>query len=299
MELKDTTIIVPIFNRQKYINNVIEYYKGFNLLFVDSSNTPFDYPEEVNFIECSGMLLYEALNKALKQIDTKYVCWNNDDDIATKDFLVKGEEFLLNNPDYSNVLTYSITGEINQPGTYPLKKGRTLRDAIQLAGGLSELGSNKAITIEKEIQFVNDLGEISLKSELVGNVGLDFEIGNKDKINILPITNVINVSGNVYNPGLVALTGSKSLSIQKAIELAGGYKPYSLRNKIYVVRANGEIEKVKLFRVSAKRVFPGDSVFVPLNPNPQDFDISLFVAELSTTLANIFALIILAENNTN
>jgi len=108
MELKDTTIIVPIFNRQKYINNVIEYYKGFNLLFVDSSNTPFDYPEEVNFIECSGMLLYEALNKALKQIDTKYVCWNNDDDIATKDFLVKGEEFLLNNPDYSNVLGQQI-----------------------------------------------------------------------------------------------------------------------------------------------------------------------------------------------
>lgn len=220
-------------------------------------------------------------------------------DSANFNLEINDQILVYENPDYSNVITYSIAGEVNRPGTYPLNKGRTLRDAIQLAGGLSELGSNKGIAIQKEIQFFNNLGELSFKSELVRNVDLDFEIGDKDKITVLPITNVINVNGNVYTPGLVALPGSKSLSIHEAIELAGGYKPHSLKNKTYVVRSNGEIDKVNLLRGRAQRVFPGDSVFVPLNPDPQDFDISLFIAELSTTLTNIVALLILIENNTN
>ena len=35
------------------------------------------------------------------------------------------------------------------------------------------------------------------------------------------------------------------MTLSNAIELAGGYKPYSLKRSTYVTRANGEIEKVK------------------------------------------------------
>ena len=82
-----------------------------------------------------------------------------------------------------------------------------------------------------------------------------------------------------------------------AIELAGGYKPYSLKNDAYVIRANGEIEKANLFRGTIKRVFPGDSVVVPADPNPDEFDITSFIADLSTTLANIAAILLIADNN--
>ena len=71
--------------------------------------------------------------------------------------------------------------------------------------------------------------------------------------------------------------GSTSITMSNAIELAGGYKPYSLKNNAYVVRANGQIEK-QSFRGKVKRVFPGDSIFVPLDPNPQDFDVASFTA---------------------
>ena len=87
--------------------------------------------------------------------------------------------------------------------------------------------------------------------------------------------------------------------MSKAIELAGGYKPYSMKSRAYVIRANGEIEKANLFRGRAKRIFPGDSVFVPLDPNPNEFDVTSFIADLSTTLANIAAILIIIDNNKN
>ena len=72
-----------------------------------------------------------------------------------------------------------------------------------------------------------------------------------------------------------------------------------MKKRSYVIRANGEIEKVSLFRGRAKRVYPGDSIFVPLNPDPQDFNVSIFIAELSSTLANIAAILILVDRNSD
>ena len=87
------------------------------------------------------------------------------------------------------------------------------------------------------------------------------------------------------------------MTMSKAIELAGGYKPYSLKKRAYVVRANGEIEQVNIFRGKAKRIFPGDSIFVPVNPDPDEFDITSFIADLSSTLANIAAILVIVDNN--
>ena len=73
------------------------------------------------------------------------------------------------------------------------------------------------------------------------------------------------------------------MTMSNAIELAGGYKPNSLKKRSYVIRANGEIEKAN-FSEEEQRVFPGDSVFVPVDPNPDDFEITQFISDLSSTL---------------
>lgn len=209
---------------------------------------------------------------------------------------VNDKIFVYENQDYYRGLTFKIQGEVNKPGTYPLKKGLTINDAIKMSGGLTELGSIESISVTKNVESINEEGQVTSISRLVGNISLDFEIDNENIIQILPKTNVVRVSGNVYSPGFIA-HNQKSMTMYKAIELAGGYKPYSMKNRAYVIRSNGEIEKANLFRGRTKRVFPGDSIFVPLDPNPDQFDLTTFLADLSTTLANIAAILVIADNN--
>jgi len=203
--------------------------------------------------------------------------------------------FVYENTNYNRSYTYSVEGEVNRPGRYPFQKGITIKDAIATAGGLTEMSNFSNIVILQEFSEVDDDGNIIITSNSVANASLDFEIADNTLIKALPVENVINVSGNVYNPGLISY--SPGMTMYDAIEMAGGYKPYSLKNRAYVIRANGEREKTNIFRGRAKRVFAGDSIFIPVNPNPSDFDITTFIADLSSTLANIAAILIIAENN--
>ena len=47
------------------------------------------------------------------------------------------------------VKRYYITGNVKNPGSYPLHNGTTVAQAILLAGGLTDRGSNKGITINR------------------------------------------------------------------------------------------------------------------------------------------------------
>ena len=204
--------------------------------------------------------------------------------------------FVYENVNYRNSFTYTIKGEVIKPGTFSLSKDLTLREALNLAGGLTEFGSKDAINIVQNFTSIDENG-IELNEEIkVGNIDLNLKVSDGMVINILPIQNTIKVEGNVYNPGLIAIS-KNAISMSKAIELAGGYKPYSLKNRVYVLRSNGEINKANIFRGRAKRVFAGDTVFVPANPDPSDFDITTFIADLTSTLANIAAILILVDNN--
>ena len=210
---------------------------------------------------------------------------------------VNDKIFVYELPQYKNSFTYTIKGEVNSPGTYPLKEGLSLSKAIKLAGGITEMGSINSVSVTKNLVSIDSDGNEFNKVELVSNIDLNFQIADQNIITILPKTNVVRVDGNVYNPGFIAHQSGNGMTMSKAIELAGGYKPYSLKKRAYVVRANGEIEQADIFRGKAKKVFPGDSIFVPVNPDPDEFDITSFIADLSSTLANIAAILVIVDNN--
>ena len=86
------------------------------------------------------------------------------------------------------------------------------------------------------------------------------------------------------------------MTMAEAIIQAGGYKPNSMKRRAYVKSANGEVRKANIFLGRVKRLNPRDTVVVPVDPNPDEFDITTFVADLSTTLANIAAILLIVDN---
>jgi len=209
--------------------------------------------------------------------------------------LVAGDRiFVYENSNYNNVFSISVTGEVKKRGSFQLKKGTTVKDAISLAEGFTELANKDGIIITELFTSLDSEGNRFEERNQVSDASLDFELTNNSTINVLPLENVVSVQGNVYNPGLIVHSGRKS--VDKYINLAGGPKPNTLTNKIYVKRANGRIKKVSLLRGLGINVKPGDTIFVPLDPDPQDFDITAFVADLASTLANIAAILVIADN---
>ena len=202
--------------------------------------------------------------------------------------------FVYENPNYNNLFSITIQGEVNKRGSFQLKKGMTVKDAIDLAEGFSPLANKDGIIVSEVFTSTNDQGEETEEFIQVNDATLDFQLTDGSIVNVLPIENVVSVEGNVYNPGLIVHSGSKS--VKKYINLAGGPKPNTLSKKIYVKRANGRIKKVSLFRGLGINVNPGDIIFVPVNPDPQDFDITTFIADLASTLANIAAILVIADN---
>ena len=221
----------------------------------------------------------------------------NYNDADTFSLNIDDKIFVYEDINYRNSFTYRIEGEVNKPGTYPLTKGITLQESIDLAGGLTELTTYENIVITQEFTEVDIDGSEKLVTKNVANAPLNFELSQNTVINLIPFENVVNVEGNVYNPGLVAY--KKGMTMSNAIIQAGGYKPHSMKKRAYVKRANGEIDKANLFRGRAKRLLPGDTVFVPENPEPSNFDLTTFIADLSSTLANIAAILLIVDNQTD
>lgn len=213
----------------------------------------------------------------------------------SSNFELKPEDkiFVYEDSKYNNLSSIQVIGEVNKRGYFKLKDGMTVKDAIDLAEGFSPLANKNGIIVSEKILSTNGLGEIIETTNQVNSITLDFQPPSGSIINVLPLENIVRVQGNVYNPGPVAFVGSKS--VRKYINLAGGKKPNTISNRIYVKRANGRIKKVALLGGLGVFINPGDTIFVPVDPTPNDFDVSAFIADLASTLANIAAILIIVE----
>ena len=241
------------------------------------------------------------------QLDNIIVLRKNEKDFYAKEFSINYDDsqnfelniddkiFVYENTNYRNSFVYTVKGEVNRPGTYHLKDSKTtVREALELVGGLTALSSTRNISLIQEYTEINDEGLETTITEEVNNLTLDFVLGINSVLTASPKENVVRVDGNVYNPGLITYIDGATLP--RYIELAGGHMPNSLKRKIYIKRANGNIEQNGRITLGlGKRIYPGDTVIVPLDPNPSEFDITAFIADLSTTLANIAAIFVVLD----
>ena len=255
-----------------------------------------------SFIDLLGIDMSDVDNEVtyISPLDSVIV----NDDYRKMNFVAKKYNNISFRSPINDLIDVTISGAVNYPGTYTLKSDSTLQDLYKLVGGFKKEAFFDAIVLTRDsvrarqlkaietseatlnqsvlnaVQSGENVIDLALISELArsiepenlgrisGNFSPFFDTSGKtilfdgDEVVIPKETNVINVIGAVLNP--IAFEFSEDMSIQSAISNAGGYQPYADKRRVYVIKANGLVEKSsRSVFVGKTNLQPGDTIVVP------------------------------------
>lgn len=144
---------------------------------------------------------------------------------------------------------------------------------------------------EKEQELVAiDLVDIFKKP----GTDVDLVLKEGDVLNIPEKLETVSIKGGVLYP--VSVRYEPSLSFNEYINRSGGYSSKAIKNKAYVLQANGRVQRVKtiLFFKSYPKIEPGAEIFVPatlLDKPP--FNYGNTVGAITSLITSTLTLIIL------
>ena len=263
------------------------------------------------------------------------------DDYKNMQFVAKKYNTVSFRSPQNNLIKVNIKGAVEYPGTYTLSDNSTIQDLYKLIGEFKSQAYFDGIILTREVirnrqlksieKSKEDLNKALLvsaqKGEIIGDINLiktlsetidpenlgrlagNFSPNSTAAINtvlfdgdtlIVPKNpNAINVLGEVLNP--IAFEYSKEINIRSAIDQAGGYQQFADKRRVYVIKANGTIEKPRnnVF-VGNVDLEPGDSVIVPrktITNNPALEAITPITQILSDIAFSAAALETLSSNN--
>ena len=204
----------------------------------------------------------------------------------------------------NDLISVTITGAVDFPGTYRLQSDSTIQDLYNLVGNFKKEAFSEGIiftrqsvrdrqlnAIKKSEEDLNkallastqkgeDIGDINIiralaetiEPENLGRIAGNFSPQSSSSINTLLFDgdtlrvvknpNTINVLGEVLNP--TAFEFSKKLNVKSAIAKAGGFQDYADKQKVYVIKANGIVQRAKR-NIFTQNILlePGDTIVVP------------------------------------
>jgi protein involved in polysaccharide export with SLBB domain len=226
------------------------------------------------------------------------------DDYRNMQFIAKKYNTVSFRSPLNDLISVTINGAVDFPGTYIMSANSVVNDLYELIGDFKSEAFLEGIIFTREsvrnrqiqsmqkskedlnkvlltnMQKGKNIGDIGIiralseviESENLGRIAGDFSpqaLSSKktilldgDSIFVPRNPNTINVLGEVLNP--IAFEYSKRITVRSAIENSGGYQDYADKRKVYVIKANGLIEKANrnIFTRSVN-LEPGDTIVVP------------------------------------
>jgi len=154
-----------------------------------------------------------------------------------------------------------VLGGVAHPGSNTFTAGLTVRQAIDLAGGISGHGERTEIRLERAHQPPKTLSYDS------PDANLELERGDVVFVPTIENGHFVEVSGFVAHPGLVDFAPGMTLS--QAIQAAGGLKPQAGADSITVKRLGDWKRSFDLTKILKKQdpdlpLAPDDIIDVPL-----------------------------------
>ena len=202
-----------------------------------------------------------SLNDVLNNGETANIYLDNHDQVT-----------VYPNLKFLPARTVQISGEILLPGVYPiLGDFETIESIIERAGGFTSRAFPEGIVLMRAGQ--------RLVVEGMGNTMRDGDV-----ITIPETSDVIEVSGAVYNPGLISF--QKGRSVNEYIRMAGGLRPDGNKNDLMVIYADGSVKPKRLYL--NPRPEPGCTIQVNSRTVQTPVEALLvFVEGISTTLTQL------------
>ncbi len=158
-----------------------------------------------------------------------------------------------------------VLGEVVRPGTYYVPASSRLAQAIQMAGGIAENGSERRIELRRKGGGVKHVDLLSFR--LSGKLNDNPYLTNNDVV-FVPLRNkVIQVVGAVKRPNVYELNHEKKLL--EVIKLAGGFNAATAKTEpIRIVRYNDREKVIKEVTndkssMTEYEVQAGDVIVVP------------------------------------
>ena len=167
------------------------------------------------------------------------------------DFVLQNNDelFVASSSDLKDRGTMTITGMVNNPGTFMFAENTTIEDFIIMAGGLKDGASTSRVDVTRRKKDANgkvatsDIGEMysfALKDGLVADDSRDFVLEPYDEVLVRqsPSYNVqrhFSVTGEVNFPGEYTLT-SRVERVSDLIQKAGGLTSFAYVQGARIVR---------------------------------------------------------------
>lgn len=231
---------------------------------------------------------------------------------------------------YENMKQVRIEGEVKSPGNYVItSKNQQISDLVKMSGGLTNyayaqgaylirkskktdsekkllktvaqnLGTKVAkqteasdtIDLKKNLLNEMDIVGISL-SDIIAHPGsrYDLILEEGDVLSIPKMLETVNVSGEVMMSNTIRY--QKNLSFKDYVDAAGGFSSKALRNKAYVIHANGSVNVTKSFFGirSYPKVNPGSRIIVPEKPTKEKLS-TAEVISMTTSIVSVAAIIV-------
>jgi polysaccharide export outer membrane protein len=127
-----------------------------------------------------------------------------------------------------------IAGEAKYPGSYNLPALSSVTHALYAAGGVSEIGSLRNISVQRPGQQASNFDLYALL--LKGDAKVNLHLKDGDVIFIAPVTAIAEVTGEVHRPALYEVTAADTLL--DLLNMAGGAKPGAYPQQAVLQRFN-------------------------------------------------------------
>jgi protein involved in polysaccharide export with SLBB domain len=304
--------LVEIIGQVK-VPGIYHYYKGMTLKsllalgggFEDSTFWKSVYHDQAEIIRRDPESRYENVIK-VNLVDIYN--GNGDKDIPLQNL---DRVVIHANLNYFEKDNIYISGEVNIPGAYPLvSDNETLKSVLSRAGNLTPKALKNGISIYRDKKYF----EVTSAQSAVLLDAIDTEdtedtedakdaktrvAWQNESITLMPgdsvvvkeSTGTINVSGQVYNSGLIEFRQGKPL--RHYINSAGGITEKGNKKSIIVIYANGLVSPNKWY--TTPKIEDGATVIVNEKAPEEPFDVTQFATNWTSIVASMITAIVLSK----